>query len=52
MGGFGSTAEWNQETSGKEDNLRSPYLAEEFNKAKADGVLPDHAPAIGKWEIR
>jgi len=31
--------EWEQTTTGKEDNLRSPYLDEEFVKAQKDGVI-------------
>ena len=30
-----------QETSGKEDDLRSPYLDEEFEKARNNGVIPN-----------
>ena len=31
---------WQQETTGKEDNLRSPYLDEEFVKAREQGIIP------------
>ena len=30
-----------QETSGKEDDLRSPYLDEEFEKARKNGIIPN-----------
>lgn len=31
--------DWKQETTGKEDNLPSPWLDTEFDKAAADGVI-------------
>merc|ERR1719186_40470 len=31
---------WDQETTGKEDDLRSPYLDLEFEKARQEGVIP------------
>lgn len=31
---------WEQETSGKENHLRSPYLDEPFQSAARDGVIP------------
>ena len=31
---------WDQETTGKEDNLRSPYLDTEFLKARDSNVIP------------
>mmetsp|Transcript_21326 Transcript_21326/g.37944 ORF Transcript_21326/g.37944 Transcript_21326/m.37944 type:complete len:514 (+) Transcript_21326:83-1624(+) len=31
---------WEQETSGKENHLRSPYLDEQFQDAAKDGVIP------------
>jgi len=31
---------WDQETTGKEDDLRSPYLDMEFVKAKEQGIIP------------
>ncbi|KAL6066903.1 Invasion protein IbeA [Balamuthia mandrillaris] len=35
--------EWEQETTGKEDALRSPYLDLEFVKAQEAGVMPSDA---------
>ena len=41
---------WNQETTGKEDSLRSPYLDTEFVKAKELGVIPqDSLNFGGSW---
>ena len=31
---------WDQETTGKEDDLRSPYLDIEFEKAREKGIIP------------
>ena len=31
---------WKQETTGKEDHLRSPYLDEEFEKARQNEMIP------------
>ena len=38
-----------QETSGKEDHLMSPYLDEEFEKAKEMGVIPEATNIGGSW---
>ncbi|MCG8571687.1 MAG: FAD-dependent oxidoreductase [Spirochaetes bacterium] len=41
---------WTIETTGKEDNLFSPYLEEVFSKAHEEGVIPGDAQAIaGTW---
>jgi hypothetical protein len=41
---------WDQETTGKEDHLPSPYLEKEFNKAKELGLMPKHIDTIsGSW---
>ena len=41
---------WSVETSGKEDDMFSPYIEEAFNRAQADGVIPGDAQAIaGTW---
>lgn len=40
---------WNQETSGAEDNLRTPYLDKEFEKAEQDGVIPEDLSLGGSW---
>ena len=38
---------WKQETTGKEENLRSPYLDVEFLKAKELGVIPEESLDFG-----
>jgi len=38
---------WQIETSGKEDNLFSPYLEEPFNLARAEGLIPEELKSIG-----
>ncbi len=38
---------WETETTGKEDNLFSPYLEEPFNQARQDGLLPKNLANIG-----
>jgi hypothetical protein len=38
---------WDQETTGKENVLRSPYLDKEFEEARRLGVIPDHIKGIG-----
>jgi hypothetical protein len=42
---------WEQTTSGKEEDLKSPYLDEEFEKAAKAGVIPEGAVANlgGSW---
>lgn len=41
---------WTIKTSGKEDDMFSPYLEDVFEKAKKDGVIPGDASAIaGTW---
>lgn len=41
---------WSVETSGKEDDMFSPYIEEAFNKAQEDGIIPGDAQAIaGTW---
>jgi ribulose 1,5-bisphosphate synthetase/thiazole synthase len=45
-----STGEWKIETSGKEDQLFSPFLAKPFAQAIKDGVIPKHLNTIaGTW---
>lgn len=45
-----STGEWKIETSGKEDELFSPFLAKPFAQAIKDGVIPKHLNTIaGTW---
>ena len=43
-GGF-----WTQETSGKENVLRSPYLDKEFQQAKELGIIPQSSSIGGSW---
>jgi len=38
---------WDQETTGKEDNLKSPYLDREFEEARTLGVIPADTMDIG-----
>lgn len=38
---------WDQETDGKEDGLRSPYLDLEFEKARKEGVIPADTQNLG-----
>ncbi|MGB8859115.1 MAG: FAD-dependent oxidoreductase, partial [Ilumatobacteraceae bacterium] len=46
----GAGAEWNIETSGKEDGMFSPFLKKPFDRAIADGLLPPHLTTIaGTW---
>jgi len=42
---------WDQETTGKEDSLRSPYLDTEFDKAREVGCIPntDTQSLGGSW---
>ena len=38
---------WEIETTGKEDDLLSAYLAEPFNRAREEGLIPRHLTSIG-----
>ena len=38
---------WDQETTGKEDVLRSPYLDREFEEARQLGVIPEDTASLG-----
>jgi len=38
---------WAMETTGKEDGLFSTYLEEPFNRAREDGLIPEHLTGIG-----
>ena len=42
-----SSGEWKQETTGKENHLRSPFLQTEFDEAQADGTIPKDAKGLG-----
>ena len=45
-----STGEWKVETSGKEDDMFSPFLKKPFQKALEAGVIPAHLTTIaGTW---
>lgn len=41
--------DWAQETSGKEDDLFSPYLSEPFRKARDAGEIPPNVLMGGYW---
>jgi len=38
---------WKMKTTGKEDDLFSPYLIEPFNQAREDGMIPRNLTSIG-----
>ena len=38
---------WDQKTSGKEEELKSPYLQSEFEKAKEQGIIPEKCSKFG-----
>ena len=43
-----SDGEWKQETLGKEDALKSPYLQDEFHDAVAKGIISqDESQGLG-----
>jgi ribulose 1,5-bisphosphate synthetase/thiazole synthase len=45
-----STGEWQIETSGKEDEMFSPFLAKPFAQAIKEGIIPKHLNTIaGTW---
>ena len=45
-----STGEWQIETSGKEDDMFSPFLSKPFQQALRDGVIPAHLTTLsGTW---
>jgi ribulose 1,5-bisphosphate synthetase/thiazole synthase len=47
---WGGGGEWNIETSGKEDDMFSPFIMHPFQKAIADGLIPPHLTTIaGTW---
>jgi len=47
---WGGGGEWNIETSGKEDDMFSPFLKKPFQKAIEDGLIPAHLNTIaGTW---
>lgn len=41
--------DWAKETTGKEDDLYSPYIEEPFNKAKKAGEIPNDIQIKGYW---
>ncbi|MBW2438976.1 MAG: FAD-dependent oxidoreductase [Deltaproteobacteria bacterium] len=45
----GSYKQWADETTGKEDNMFSPYIAEPFQKAQAAGAIPADVEIAGTW---
>lgn len=42
-----SSGEWEVETSGKEDDMFSPFLGKPFEQAIRDGLIPKHLNTIG-----
>lgn len=47
---WGGGGEWNIETSGKEDDMFSPFIMRPFQKAIAEGLIPPHLTTIaGTW---
>lgn len=42
-----SSGEWQVETSGKEDDMFSPFLGKPFEQAIRDGLIPAHLNTIG-----
>jgi ribulose 1,5-bisphosphate synthetase/thiazole synthase len=45
-----SSGEWQIETSGKEDEMYSPYLGKPFDRARAEGLIPADLDTIaGTW---
>jgi len=42
-----SSGEWEVETSGKEDDMYSPFLGKPFEQAIRDGLIPKHLNTIG-----
>ena len=40
---------WEQITSGKEEDLKTPYLEKEFQKAKDDKIIPEDVSLCGSW---
>ena len=45
----GAYKQWADETTGKEDNMFSPYIAEPFKKAQAAGEIPAEVEIAGTW---
>ncbi len=41
---------WEQITTGKEEDLKTPYLDQEFRQAEADGIIPKSNDDLGKTE--
>lgn len=47
---WGGGGEWNIETSGKEDDMFSPFLKKPFEQAIKEGLIPPHLNTIaGTW---
>src|SRR5829696_6727107 len=44
---WGGGGEWNIETTGKEDDMFSPWLGKPFAQAIRDGLIPSHLNTIG-----
>ncbi len=49
---WGGGGEWNIETSGKEDDMFSPFLKKPFEQAIKDGLIPPNLNTIaGTWGV-
>ncbi len=47
---WAGNGEWDIETSGKEDDMFSPFLRKPFEQAIADGLIPAHLSTLaGSW---
>ena len=47
---WAGNGEWDIETSGKEDDMFSPFLRKPFEQAIADGLIPPHLSTLaGSW---
>lgn len=45
-----TVGDWARETSGKEDELFSPYFKNAFERARSEGVIPQDVPLDGYWD--
>lgn len=43
------SADWQQDTTGKEDHLKSPFWGPVFQEAKQRGIIPEHLDIAGSW---
>ncbi len=45
-----TVGDWTAETSGKEEDLFSPYFKNAFERARREGVIPENVPLDGYWD--